>query len=280
MASGLIKRSLAGLLLIAIMIGGMLSPYTFCLVSCFALAVMMHEYYAMSPVPSGYSLERFLAIFSVTATFLMLMAVFELGMNPKYLLLLFIPYCAVLTALLFNPVEQTEAGHKTEYILFPMLYVGVPFGFLPFMMYGSDGEYTWRFFLFAFLLIWMSDIGAYVLGMTLGQKPDSKKLYPSVSPKKSWMGVWGGILFTLAIAIFLHFTSFIEMPLIHYVAIAFLVVLFGILGDLSESLIKRHYGVKDSGNIIPGHGGLLDRFDSALFVIPIIVVYLNLFSII
>ncbi|MBP5210671.1 MAG: phosphatidate cytidylyltransferase [Bacteroidales bacterium] len=280
MATGLIKRTLAGLLMILIMLGGMLSAYTFSLIVCFALSVILHEYYAMSPLPSGYKAERFLSVFSVAASFLMLMSVLEFGLPAKYMLLLFIPYSAVLICLLFNPVEQTDAGHKTEYILFPILYVGVPIMFLPFLMYNSQGEYTWRYFLMVFLLIWMSDIGAYLLGMAFGQKPGSKKLYPSVSPKKSWIGVWGGLLFTLAVAVFLHFTSFVEMSLLHYVAAAILVVLFGTLGDLFESLIKRHYGVKDSGNIMPGHGGLMDRFDSALFVIPIIVVYLKLLSII
>ena len=124
-----------------------------------------------------------------------------------------------------------------------------------------------------FCIIWGSDVGAYIFGMALGQKY-GKKLFPSISPKKSWIGFWGGLLTAVIVAVALHYAGVFTFGLVHCIAIAILLNVTGVYGDLIESQWKRHYEVKDSGTIIPGHGGLLDRFDSALMAIPVGIIYL------
>ena len=117
------------------------------------------------------------------------------------------------------------------------------------------------------------DNSVYIFGITLGQKYGSK-LFPSISPKKSWIGFWGGLLTSVGVAVVLRLAGLFNFDMIHCIAMAILLCVTGVYGDLIESQWKRHYNVKDSGNIIPGHGGLLDRFDSALIAIPIGIIYL------
>ena len=127
-----------------------------------------------------------------------------------------------------------------------------------------------------FLFLWSSDTGAYCVGSLLGRKIPYK-LFPSISPKKSWEGSIGGATFCIAASFALaHF--FPIMSTAAWVGMALIVVLFGTWGDLTESLMKRHLGIKDSGNILPGHGGVLDRFDSTIMAVPAAVVYLYFIS--
>ena len=121
---------------------------------------------------------------------------------------------------------------------------------------------------------------AYAAGMAFGQRQNSRKLAPHISPNKSWAGAIGSVVFTLAAGACLYLLGFFPIKLWQWLIAAFIVVVFGIFGDLFESLVKRHYGVKDSGNIIAGHGGMWDRFDGALFAIPAVTVFFILTSII
>ena len=120
-----------------------------------------------------------------------------------------------------------------------------------------------------YIFIWINDTGAYLSGVTLGKH----KLFPRISPKKSWEGSIGGALLTVASAFAVaHFFNF--MNIWQWIGMALVVVVFGTFGDLTESMMKRHLGIKDSGHILPGHGGILDRLDSMLLSIPAVVIYL------
>ena len=123
-----------------------------------------------------------------------------------------------------------------------------------------------------FIIIWASDVGAYCIGMLLGKY--SKKLFPSVSPKKTWAGFWGGLVFAVLAGLILVWTGLWTYPWYHAVILSVIMHVAGVFGDLFESQWKRVCEIKDSGNIIPGHGGMMDRFDSALFAIPAGVIYL------
>lgn len=167
------------------------------------------------------------------------------------------------------------------------LYVAVPFALLPLLSMSYDAAsntfcYNWIYPLALFIFIWVNDTFAYLCGCTLSRFFPAK-LFPRISPKKSWAGSIGGGLFTLAAAVVIwrwqqpeeHAISQAEnlAALYHWMGFALVVVLAGTWGDLTESLIKRQLGIKDSGNILPGHGGMLDRFDSALLAIPASVIY-------
>jgi phosphatidate cytidylyltransferase len=120
-------------------------------------------------------------------------------------------------------------------------------------------------------------VGAYVSGMLFGQN-GKHKLFPSISPKKSWEGFIGGLLIALVTGYVLWLVDMLPYALVHVLVISLLIAVFGVFGDLVESMLKRSVGVKDSGHIMPGHGGLLDRFDAALFALPVTLFYMKIFS--
>ena len=156
-------------------------------------------------------------------------------------------------------------------------YVALPFALLPLLSIVYDAEtgafaYNWIYPLALFIFIWVNDTFAYLCGWTL-HKYIPYKLFPRISPKKSWIGSIGGGLFTLLSAVVLWRWQSDTMPLLRWMGFALTIVVAGTWGDLVESLIKRQLGIKDSGNVLPGHGGLLDRFDSALLAIPASVIF-------
>lgn len=160
------------------------------------------------------------------------------------------------------------------------LYIAVPFALMPLLSIVYDAEngimaYNWIYPLALFIFLWVNDTFAYLCGCSL-QRYIPFKLFPRISPKKSWIGSIGGGLFTLAAAIIIWKWQPDTMPLQRWLGFALVVIVFGTWGDLVESLIKRQFGIKDSGHILPGHGGMLDRFDSALLAIPASVIYFML----
>ena len=157
------------------------------------------------------------------------------------------------------------------------VYIALPFALLPLLSIVYDAgtgtlAYNWIYPLALFIFLWVNDTFAYLCGCSL-QKYIPYKLFPRISPKKSWIGSIGGGLFTLAASVIIWYWQPDTMPLLRWLGFALVVIVFGTWGDLVESLIKRQLGIKDSGHILPGHGGMLDRFDSALLVIPASVIY-------
>lgn len=145
----------------------------------------------------------------------------------------------------------------------------VPFGLMNALFYIGNSEVAYPGILIAiFVLVWANDVFAYLSGTYLGKH----KLFPSVSPKKTWEGTLGGLLFTLLFAALVFYITK-ELNLRDWLLLAIMVSVLSTIGDLAESLLKRNSGVKDSGTLIPGHGGILDRFDAALFVTPFVFLY-------
>ncbi len=154
------------------------------------------------------------------------------------------------------------------FILLGMIYIGVPFAMLEFIAF--DGKLFHANIVFGLLLLtWTNDTSAYLVGSQIGKTP----LFPRISPKKTWEGSIGGVAITFAIA-FLLSRFFTELVLHEWMTLAAIVALFGSIGDLVESMLKRSVQIKDSGNLLPGHGGLLDRFDGFIFLIPYATAYL------
>ncbi len=151
------------------------------------------------------------------------------------------------------------------------LYVAMPLSLLSVLSFPTRMYYTHVFVLSLFVFIWINDTGAYLMGSAL-HNVFPAKLFERISPKKSWVGSIGGGVLTLAAAALVS-RWFHELTMLQWMGFAFVVVVFGTWGDLVESLLKRQLGVKDSGKVLPGHGGLLDRLDSALLAIPAVVLY-------
>lgn len=200
-----------------------------------------------------------------------------IGDYSKMLALYGITLLYLLVAELYR--AETDALKNWVLAFASQIYVALPFALIPMLAVHYDyltmkPSYDWIYPLSVFIFLWTSDSGAYLVGSALGRYVPYK-LFPRISPNKSWVGSFGGGLLTLAAAaIIWHFAGGLDLT--HWMGLALVVVVFGTWGDLVESLIKRQLGIKDSGKILPGHGGLLDRFDSALLAIPASVIYLAL----
>ena len=167
----------------------------------------------------------------------------------------------------------SKAGVKlgtTQHIIYSLsgvLYILCGLAFMIVLAFRG-GEFSGLLPLSFFLMIWASDVGAYCVGSTLGQAFHSRKMAPKISPNKTWAGFIGGMVFCIIAAVIMQVTGLLKMPLSICIALGTVIHCTGVLGDLLESAWKRRFGVKDSGNLIPGHGGLLDRFDSSLLAFP------------
>ena len=158
---------------------------------------------------------------------------------------------------------------------FGIIYVSIPFSLLNFIVFpGSDGTIIYNYGLLVsfFVFVWASDSGAYVIGVRFGRH----RLFERISPKKSWEGLLGGVVTAIAAAWALTFV-FPQYSFVFMGVMAIVIVISGTLGDLIESMIKRSIGIKDSGRFMPGHGGLLDRFDSILLASPVIFFMIQFF---
>ena len=151
------------------------------------------------------------------------------------------------------------------FCLMTVAYIGI--GFMYFYETRSEGLH---YILYAFLIVWLTDTGAYILGKLMGKH----KLWPVISPNKTIEGFIGGIICSILVPLIMQFFVDFHMNIWTLLLVTIILSMFGQLGDLVESGFKRHFGVKDSGRILPGHGGILDRFDSFMFVLPLLNILL------
>ncbi|WP_430785875.1 phosphatidate cytidylyltransferase [Virgibacillus flavescens] len=165
------------------------------------------------------------------------------------------------TVLVKNKFTFEDAG----FIMLATVYVGMGFFYLIETRDYKNLEGLVNIF-YVLLVIWATDSGAYFFGRAFGKK----KLWPMISPNKTIEGALGGILLSVAVGVVFNLLTPFPRAMLLVIGVTILVSIFGQIGDLVESAFKRHYDVKDSGDILPGHGGLLDRFDSLLFVLPLL----------
>lgn len=267
-----VKRSLSGVCFLAIVISGLLlNKYLYGALLIFMMVTMLYEFYHMT-MGDLFPRSRWLSVLVGVSAFVMLFCVMAFRWDLRLISL-----CAVL--LLFLMISTLFVKDKADFKLFSFLYTGllyiaVPLALSNFVVFDKAGSFDGRPMLAFLIIIWASDVGAYCVGMLLGKY--TGKLFPTVSPKKTWAGFLGGLLFAVLAGLILDWTGLWTYPMFHAVILAAIMHVAGVFGDLFESQWKRVCDIKDSGNIIPGHGGMLDRFDSALFAIPAGVLYLVL----
>lgn len=270
-----VVRTLSGLVFLLIMVGSLLiGPIAYAAVLLFIIAFVMHEYLEIS-LGKSFKYPRILAITTGLAIFLILFLIFEYKLEFKFMLLVLIPLVAIYISLLWD--KNIESYQKNQYLVGSIIYAALPFALTTLIVYKEDGSFDGTTLLFFFIILWVSDIGAYVFGMLFGQK-NGHKLFPSISPKKSWEGFYGGVGSALIFSVALYYAGLSDFNLTHTVIIALIINVTSVLGDLAESKFKRNFGVKDSGSLMPGHGGLLDRFDGALTSFPLAIAYIKLLS--
>ena len=272
-----IQRAITGVIFVAVLIGCIIGgPLSFGILFCLISALATVEFCQLMNQQEDVQVNRNICTLGSIALFL---CFFFYGMNPAETGI-FIPYLAILIYLFISELylKKKNPINNWAYAMFSQLYVALPFALLNVLAFQtngttSDSQYLFILPLSLFNFKWVNDTGAYCTGMLLGKHP----LFKRISPKKSWEGSIGGCVFSIAAAFALaHF--FPIMSTAKWVGMGITVVIFGTWGDLTESLMKRQLGIKDSGNILPGHGGMLDRFDSAIMAIPAAVVYLYLIS--
>ena len=267
-------RTLSGIAFLLIMLAGLLvNKFLFAGLVVLVLSLMLAEFYKMT-MGDKYIFSRTLAILASIILFSLEFVTCAYEVNPKIVSIAMLPILIVM-------INSLYVKDKSDFGLFSNIYAGLFFISIPLALLNliafNDGVFNGSLILCFFVIIWSSDVGAFTIGSLFGQK-NGKKLFPSVSPKKSWIGVWGGMAFAVIAAVLMNLLGVMEYPIWHCIALTVLMVIAGVYGDLFESQWKRHYDIKDSGTIMPGHGGMLDRFDSALFAIPVGAVYLSLFN--
>ena len=266
-----IIRTISGIGFVAIMLAAFLTnKYIFGIVMLLSLIIMMREFLKMT-CGKNYWFSQILSILAGATLFTLIYLFKGFNFPGRLVILAFVPVFILMINSLY--VKDKSRFDKFSNLYAALIYIAVPWSLLNFAVFNAAGEFNGVLLLCFFAIIWGTDVGAYLFGITLGQKY-GKKLFPSISPKKSWIGFWGGIFMAVAVAVILHCLDIFCFDLIHCISMALLLSVTGVYGDLIESQWKRHYEVKDSGSLIPGHGGLLDRFDSALIAIPIGIIYL------
>lgn len=266
-----VKRTLSAIGFAAVMLAALLTnKFVFGFVMLLSLVVMMKEFLQMT-CGSEYRCSQALSIFAGAVLFLLVFLYNGFNLPGRFIILAMVPVFVLMINSLY--LKDKKDFHKFANLYTSILYIAVPWSLFNFAAFSADSQFSGILLLSFFGIVWASDVGAYVFGITLGQKY-GKKLFPSISPKKSWIGFWGGILTAVVVAVILHRCDILNFSMLHSMILAVLINIASVYGDLIESQWKRYYNVKDSSNLIPGHGGLLDRFDSALVAIPVGVIYL------
>ena len=266
-----IKRTISGIGFAAVMLAAFLTnEYVYGVVMLLSLIIMMKEFLTMT-CGNNYPYSQMLSILSGAVLFTLIYLYKAFDFPGRLVILAFVPVFLLMINSLY--LKDKSRFDKFANLYTALMYIAVPWSLLNFAVFNAAGEFNGILLLCFFCIIWGTDVGAYLFGITLGQKY-GKKLFPSISPKKSWIGFWGGLVTAIGVAVALHYVGLFGFDLIHCIFMGALLCIAGVYGDLIESQWKRHYNVKDSGNVIPGHGGLLDRFDSALIAIPIGIIYL------
>ncbi len=270
----LIVRTITGIFYVAIMVVCFLRPIAMALVFALITALSVWEFCSLVNEREGVATNRFIC--SASGVFLVL-AVFGFcsGLTPA---IVFIPYLITIIYLFVSELylKQADPINNWAYSMMSQMFIALPFSTISILAFYL-GDFYYLVPLSVFIFLWCNDTGAYVVGSLIGQH----KLFARISPNKSWEGSIGGLILVLVVATLiwrLEPDNFSGLSLLAWLGLGVVVAVFGTWGDLIESLFKRTLGIKDSGNILPGHGGMLDRFDSSLLAIPAAVVYIYTLS--
>ncbi|WP_347159992.1 phosphatidate cytidylyltransferase [Pontibacter chitinilyticus] len=263
------QRTIIGILGAAIFVGGIwFNEWTYFLLFLGLTLLGVSEFYTLVRT-QGIRPNRRLGLVLGALLFISAFLIGKGAMPPELLYLSLPVFFMAFVLELYR--KQTDPFQNIAFTLLGVIYVAGPFSLLHLLGY-LQGAYSWQPILGLMLLIWASDTGAYIFGKNFGKH----KLFPRISPGKTWEGWAGGTLLAVLVGYVLSF-FFRDLELYQWVGVSLLVAIFGVLGDLVESMLKRGLGVKDSGTLLPGHGGILDRFDSLLMAIPFIVAFLKIF---
>lgn len=272
----MITRAITGTIFVAAVVVSFLRPQAMMFLFVLVTALSVWEFTGLVNNIKDVTVNRFITTAAGTYLFIAF-AGYCSEITPSAV---FIPYLLTIVYLFISEL-YTKAPNPINnwaYTMLSQLYIALPFSMINVVAFRNEGGavvYDYLLPLSIFIFLWTNDTGAYISGSLLGKH----KLFPRVSPGKSWEGSIGGGLLVLAVAALVGYIAngnegghILSIP--GWMGLGLVVVFFGTWGDLVESLFKRTIGIKDSGKILPGHGGMLDRFDSSLMAFPAAVVYL------
>lgn len=289
-----IVRTITGIIFVAAIVASFLRPEAMVLLFSIVTGLTVWEFTGLVNDRPGVSVNRFISTIAGVYFFFAMTYYCSDIYGGAAKSVVFIPYLITVIYLLVAELylQHTDPINNWAYTMLSQMYVALPFSLLNVLAFTASPEglvvFNPMLPLSVFIFLWMNDTGAYCIGSLIGRH----KLFPRISPGKSWEGSIGGAIVVLLIAYVIWLLDSGQLPYLSEVGIkrcgmlsmeqwlglGLVVVVFGTWGDLVESLLKRTLGIKDSGSILPGHGGMLDRFDSSLLAIPAAVVYLYTIS--
>ena len=276
-----IIRTITGAIFVAAIVASFLRPEAMVLLFSIVTGMTIWEFAGLVNERPGVTINRFICTVAGVYFFYAMTYFCSDLYGGVAKSVVFIPYLVTVVYLLISELyaKQEEPINNWAYTMLSQMYIALPFSLLNVLAFTAtpNGQISFNTLLplSIFVFLWVNDTGAYCVGSLLGRH----KLFPRISPGKSWEGCIGGAVFVLVVAYIISY--YIDngiLSTLQWLGLGLVVVVFGTWGDLVESLFKRTLGIKDSGNILPGHGGMLDRFDSSLLAIPAAVVYLYTLS--
>jgi phosphatidate cytidylyltransferase len=275
------RRTLTAVWIVIFILGGFwLHPVSFFITGLLLLAGAQYEYYLMIK-STGVRTQMISGIFTGAALYIISTLVAAGIIAKEYYLVLFPVVIIIMIAELYR--KQDKPFDSLAHTFFAVIYIAVPFSLFPFSAFsrtGLDSILAHGNMVFSpgivvgfLLLLWANDTAAYLTGVSLGRH----RLMDRISPKKSWEGFFGGLVISVLAAWLLSgWLGVINTA--GWIIVSVIISIAGTYGDLIESMLKRSMGVKDSGTILPGHGGFLDRFDSAIISFPLVYLFISLFG--
>lgn len=279
--NNLFTRTLTGILIVIFVLGGFwLHPISFFITGLILLYGTQYEYYKM--LKNTGVIPQMISGIVLGIVIYCMSTLIAAGLFPLNSFLYLIPLITVIiVAELYR--KQAAPFNSLAHTFFSLVYIVFPFSLFPFAAFSRTGlesllpagdiQFSPGVIVGFFILLWTNDIMAYLTGISFGHH----RLMERISPKKSWEGFIGGTMVTVFVAWFFS-DQFGIVNRTWWIVISLTIPVAGTYGDLTESMLKRSVGLKDSGSIMPGHGGFLDRFDSTLMAFPLVYLFISLFG--
>jgi phosphatidate cytidylyltransferase len=275
------RRTLTGAWIVIFTLGGFwLHPLSFFLTGLLILSGTQYEYYRIVK-STGINAQMIPGMITGGTAYILSTLIASGILEYRFFLILILFIALLMIAELYR--RQEKPFDSLAHTLLGIIYTAVPFSLFPFSAFGREGINSiipFKSIIFSpgivigfFILLWVNDTGAYLTGITMGKH----RLMERISPKKSWEGFAGGVVFSVLTACLLS-GLFGVLDTGRWISVALIVAVSGTFGDLIESMLKRSTGIKDSGTIMPGHGGFMDRFDSALLSFPLVFLFITFFG--
>jgi len=268
--SNLVKRILSGTIYVLVFVGCILfGASSYCVLFAIVMALALNEWSELITDNGLATVNELITTISGVYLFLAFFCICIGSVGH----VIFLPYLLSMLFIFVSELYQKRQHPiaNLAYTFAGQIYIALPFSLLNLLAIREPGNYSAKLPLAVFIFLWLNDSGAYCFGSIL-KKKFPYKLFERISPHKTWIGSIGGTIVVLLTAIV--FSTFdTDFTFWWWLGLGLVVTIFATWGDLVESMIKRELGLKDSGKFLPGHGGVLDRFDSALLAIPASVIY-------